>query len=94
MIFSLNANKSLQAENRHDTFNIIIPSLLLQNMLPCLETSYIFPLDQGNKKANILKGFVRSMYECLPFGEEEEARFMEKNAIDCHESGLLMASQC
>ena len=69
-------------KNGYDTFNVIIPAQLLRNLIPTLEKRYILPLDQGNKKANILQSFVRSMYDCLPFRGEEETRFMENNLLN------------
>lgn len=69
-------------KNGYDTFNVIIPAQLLRDLIPTLETHYILPLDQGNKKANILQSFVRSMYDCLPFSGEDETRFMENNLLN------------
>lgn len=69
-------------KNGYDTFNVIIPSQLLRNLIPTLEVSYILPLDESNKRANILQSFVRSLYGCLPFHREDEARFMENNLLN------------
>ncbi len=66
----------------YDTFNVMIPSQLLQNLIPLLETRYVFPLDQANKKANILQDFVRSLYGSLPFSGDDEARFMENHLLN------------
>lgn len=66
----------------YDTFNVIIPSQLLHDLIPILETHYIFPLDQTNKKANILHDFVNSLYGSLPFSGDDEARFMENHLLN------------
>jgi AraC-like DNA-binding protein len=69
-------------KNGYDTFNVIIPTQLLRDLIPTLETRYILPLDQNNKKASILQSFVRSLYGCLPFRREDEASFMENNLLN------------
>ncbi|OQY45266.1 MAG: hypothetical protein B6240_09050, partial [Desulfobacteraceae bacterium 4572_87] len=66
----------------YDTFNVIIPSRILENLVPDLALRYIFPLGPANKKANILHDFVKSFYRCLPFDKEEEALFMENSLLN------------
>jgi AraC-like DNA-binding protein len=66
----------------YDTFNVIIPSRILENLVPDLELRYIFPRAPANKKANILSDFVESFYRCLPFDGEEEALFMENSLLN------------
>ncbi|MCB2192658.1 MAG: helix-turn-helix domain-containing protein [Deltaproteobacteria bacterium] len=69
-------------KNGYDTFNVMIPSQLLRNLIPTLETRYVLPLNESNKKANILHSFVRSLYGHLPLSGEEDTRFMENNLLN------------
>lgn len=73
--------KSIDKEG-YDTFNVMIPSQILMNMVPNLETRYTFPLGGANRKAQILRDFVYSLYGCLPLGGDDEARFMENNLLN------------
>ncbi|HKI50141.1 MAG TPA: AraC family transcriptional regulator [Desulfobacteria bacterium] len=66
----------------YDTFNVIIPSRILENLVPGLELRYMFNLGPADKKANILHDFVKSFYRCLPFDGEEEALFMENSLLN------------
>lgn len=71
-----------QDKGGYETFNIMIPSQILENLVPYLEPHYFFPLHQGNKKANILHDFVKSIYESLPLSSEDDACFMENNLLN------------
>lgn len=66
----------------YDTFNVMIPSNLLENHLPHLEPNYTFPIMGHNKKANIIHDFVKSMHGVLPFESEEDALLMEDSLLN------------
>ena len=66
----------------YDTFNVMIPSQILEGLIPYLEPRYIFPLTHNNQKANVLGDFVRTVYNSLPFGVEDDARFMENSLLN------------
>lgn len=66
----------------YETFNIIIPARMLENLVPYPEPRYFFPLDRANKKADILHDFVKGIYRSLPMASEEEDRFMEASLLN------------